>query len=170
MNWPTDNAGIVLMILSHEGGYCNLSNDHGGPTNMGITIDTLASWRKKDVSAADIKALTVKEASDIFTYKYIVTPNFDQLTDIRLRASMTDFGVLFGPVRAVQALQLVLGQKVDSQCGPITLGAANASAPRRLINQLSGIRIQKHVDRVTIDPTQLQFLRGWVSRALSFVE
>ena len=176
MDWPADNAGIILMLLSHEGGFVNNPNDKGGPTNMGITLDQLASFRKAPVTPADVKALTVQEASALYLQKFIVGPSFDQITDVRLRAAMVDFGVLFGPIRAIQALHSLLISMgtyavVDGVLGPNTLSAVNAiTDSRQIINQLSSTRISLHAARVTKDPTQLVFLSGWLSRALIFID
>lgn len=171
MIWPNDNAGIVLMVLKTEGGYVNNPSDKGGPTNYGVTIDTLASYRKSQVTAADIQALTLTEAAALYLNKFVIVPNFDQLVDIKLRAAMVDFGVLFGPIRAIQALQMLMKVNVDGLLGPQSLATANTILDTRpIINQLSVIRVNKHTDRVMYDASQLQFFRGWVARALSFIE
>lgn len=169
--WPTDTPGIVLMILSTEGGYVNNPSDRGGPTNMGVTIDTLASFRKAPVTATDIQNLTVQEASALYLQKYIIGPGFDQLTDIRLRTAMVDYGVLCGPIMATKSLQNHVWRATDGICGPGTLASANAVTDTRgLINSLSGDRITFHCGRIVKDPTQAQFLLGWITRALSFIE
>ena len=173
MEWPTTDAEIVALILQNEGGYVNLPSDRGGSTNFGITIDTLASWRKTTVTDADIQALSVEEASQIYLAKYITAPGFDQLTDIRLRAAIVDYGVLCGPVNATESLQVILGLSRDGICGPVTATAANNTVTpdiRAVINGLSVARISFHANRVAAKPDQLPFLVGWVSRATRFIE
>lgn len=171
MNWPVDNDSIIALIIQHEGGYVNNSDDKGGPTNMGVTIESLGSFRGSVCTAQDIQNLSLKEASALYLNKYLVTPNFDQLADIKLRAAMVDFGVLFGPVRASQALQMVIKVNIDGFLGPQSLAAANKILDSRpIINQLSVVRINKHTDRVMNDSSQLQFFRGWINRTLSFIE
>lgn len=171
MDWPKDNADIISLILTHEGGLVDNPDDRGGITRYGVTIDTLASFRKSPVTADDIKALTVQEASALYLAKYIVGPNFDQVLSINLRTALVDFGVLFGPIRAIQALQGIIGYPQDGVLGPKSLAAVNSWPDKRaLVNELSAARISRHVDRVTVDPTQLQFLKGWIFRAISFIE
>lgn len=171
MLWPTDNAGIILLILSHEGGYVDRPNDRGGPTNFGITIDTLSSWRSQKCTATDVKNLSVQEASDIYKAKYIVAPGFGYIADIKLRTALADFGVLFGPVTATLSLQQILGVKVDGDLGSKSLAAANGRTDiQHVINQLSGDRIVRHAKFVGRHPEEVEFLLGWVNRALTFIE
>ena len=181
MEWPRSNDQIIDLILAHEGGYINRSDDAGGATNFGVTIDTLSAWRHKPCTADDVRNMAVSEARDIYACKYIVTPNFDKIQDIRLRAAMVDYGVLFGPVRAIQALQAIAHMPQDGNLGPKTLSAVNSysSDPnaihgggdviRGVINQLSCSRISAHADRVTKDHSQIVFLKGWLSRAMSYI-
>jgi lysozyme family protein len=170
MNWPTDDAGIVALILQNEGGFVNIAADIGHATNFGISTDTLASWRKTPVTVQDVENLTVEEASQIYTAKYIVGPGFDQLSDIKLRAAMVDYGVLCGPVMAIQSLQRSLDIPVDGVCGAQTAEISNNANATPVINELSAARIKFHCARVTKQPDQLPFLVGWVNRALQYIE
>ena len=171
MNWPITDNDIADQIILTEGGYVELSNDKGGPTNRGVTLDTLASWRKKPVTVDDLKAMPIQETRDIYICKYLRSPGFDKLTDIKLRYAMTDFGVLFGPIRATESLQAILKLPQDGAMGDKTITAANQKTDSAaLINQLSCARISLHADRVSKDHTQIIFLKGWLARALMFIQ
>lgn len=171
MIWPSTDAEILTAIIKTEGGYINRADDLGGSTNMGITIDTLSSFRKCSCSDSDIQSLTVDEAEQIYDLKYLMGPNFDQLEDIKLRYAITDSAVLFGPILATQFLQAILKQPQDGVCGPKTLAAANTYPDTRyIINQLAASRVSYHCDRVVKNPSQIVFLNGWISRALTFIE
>ena len=52
-------AACLAELLVHEGGHVDHPKDPGGPTNMGITIATLADWRgrKRPCCAARSKCL-----------------------------------------------------------------------------------------------------------------
>lgn len=61
---------IQRFILAHEGGYVDHPKDPGGATNLGITIKTLAAWRKRKVSKAEVKALTPADVIPIYKANY----------------------------------------------------------------------------------------------------
>ncbi len=57
-------------LFQHEGGYVDHPRDPGGATNFGITHKTLAAWRGRPVSRADVRALTRDEAGRIYRARY----------------------------------------------------------------------------------------------------
>lgn len=66
-----DNFTACLdFTLSHEGGYVDHPRDPGGATNMGITHATLARWRRRPVTKADVRALRRDEAARIYKALY----------------------------------------------------------------------------------------------------
>src|SRR5690606_13690489 len=64
---------ILDEIIRREGGYVNHPADRGGPTNFGITAQTLGSWRKlgRPATAAEVQALKEPEARAIYRQQYI---------------------------------------------------------------------------------------------------
>ena len=73
---PTE--AIIDTILRREGWprYTNRPSDRGGPTKGGITLATLASWRKRPVTATDVAALDEAEVRAIYRARYIEEPGF----------------------------------------------------------------------------------------------
>lgn len=113
----------LKLMFGHEGGYANAKSDRGGPTKYGVTHRTLANWRGvKSCSAAQVKALTLAEAEQIYRAKYWIQSGGD-LLPAGLDYAAFDFGVNSGPSRAVKELQRVLGVKMDGKFGPVTLAA-----------------------------------------------
>lgn len=99
------------LMFGDEGGYSNRKTDRGGPTKYGVTHTTLAAVRgKKEVTAADVKALTLAEATDIYRRSYWAQSGGDVLPK-GLDYATFDFGVNSGPTRAVKSLQAVLAGK-----------------------------------------------------------
>jgi lysozyme family protein len=163
LSTPTDDPGILSMILGHEGGvYTNHPNDRGGPTKWGITIPVLSKFRGRPCSANDIFHLTRAEAEQIYL-KNFVRP-FDGVAD-PLRANVVDMGVNAGIGRATILLQQTIGVTVDGKIGPATRGATHV---RDWHDLYTGIRLAFYEDICRANPDQLVFRKGWRNRALSF--
>src|ERR1700710_1325588 len=70
-----DRFGTCLeIVLRFEGGFSDNPRDPGGATNLGITRETLARWRKivpwQDLTVAAVKALARPEAAEIYRALY----------------------------------------------------------------------------------------------------
>lgn len=148
-------ASLKLMF-GHEGGYVNAATDRGGPTKYGVTHTTLAAWRGVErVSAAEVRALTLKEATNIYRAGYWTQSGGDLLPS-GLDYAAFDFGVNSGPARAVRALQGVVGTVQDGSLGPMTLAAVRAypGGVEKLIRDYCAAR--------------MAFLRGLTSKKTGF--
>lgn len=86
-----------------EGGYVDNSNDPGGATNRGITIDTLSEARGHRVTKQDVRDLTSSEASAIYKARYWDTIRADRIA-LGLDLCAYDAAVNSGPGRALQWL------------------------------------------------------------------
>ncbi len=175
---------VLDMIVRNEGGYVNNASDQGGPTNMGVTQDTLSRYLGRPASIQDVKALTVEQAKEIFARNYVSGPRIDTLpTDIV--PIMADGSVLYGPRRAIMFLQNALNQAgfgpvdVDGVLGPIsrqkTFDAYNDGKPTQtapgayLINAIVHERISFCERIVANNPSQSIFMQGWTNRANKFL-
>lgn len=113
----------LRLMFGHEGGYSNNKSDPGGPTKYGITHRTLAAHRGvPSVTAAQVKALTLKEAEEIYRRSYWTQSGGD-LLPVGLDYAAFDYGVNSGPARAVKSLQKVVGVVQDGIVGGQTLAA-----------------------------------------------
>ncbi len=168
---------IVDRIVSHEGGYADHPADLGGPTKYGVTARTLAHWRgvpEYEVSAEDVRRLTLEEARAILRRRYVEAPRIDRLPP-HLIEPMADTAVLMGPRRAVRLLQTALnrmgyGLAVDGVLGPETAHIAAVASPRMARHLLIVERIGHHVDRIRARPDQHVFARGWFARAFDLMD
>ncbi len=157
-------ARVLSVVLAHEGGYVDHPRDPGGATNMGITLATLARWRGKPVSKAEVKALTRAEAGDIYRARYWLPVRGDVLpTGIDL--TTMDYGVNSGPARSVKALQKALGVAQDGLVGARTMSAAQNADRAKTIKAHCAARLG-FVRSLAIWST---FGKGW-SRRIADVE
>jgi lysozyme family protein len=153
---------IIDQVILNEGGATATNNpaDRGGRTQFGI------SERANPQAWLDGK-VTEDEARAIYEQKYLKGPGFDQIHDSRLQAQLVDYGVVSGPFVAIQKLQDALGLTTDGVLGPHTLAAANANP--RANQALVKARVMMIARIVQKNPSQVQFLAGWLARALEFL-
>lgn len=172
MNHPTSlNLNIVYnYILENEGGFVDIPQDKGGPTNMGITQATLAGWRKKSVLAEDIHQLSTDEALDIYWTRYLEPMGVDQLA-LPLACCLGDTGVLYGIATAVNYAQRVakmMGSEflvIDGQMGPETLTVLKVINPDMFIKEYAALILARIDFIISSDPSQEIFRAGWTARA-----
>jgi lysozyme family protein len=161
---------ILADILRREGGFVDHSADRGGPTNKGITLDTLSRWRRHPAGIADLRALTDDEARAIYRAEYIDRPGLGRIRDPYLLALAVDCAVNHGPVRVIRWLQKIVGVLDDGVFGDVTEVAVNSADPVKLYQRLLGRRIEFYGEICVRDPSQLAFLVGWLRRACEFLE
>lgn len=158
------------VVLRDEQGFVNDPADSGGATKYGVTLSTLAQWRKCPVSPADVEALTVEETSAIYRALYWQPIGCDNLIKISVATAMLDASVLFGPGRAVAAAQdalLTLGRtsiKVDGYPGPVTTTALNFIDPDKFLDAFVSKLVQRILKLVLINPVDIKFRNGWLNR------
>lgn len=169
---PPEINAMIWNLIEREGGYVNNPNDSGGPTNHGITQDTLEAWREKACTIEDVRALTKEEAFDIYLSEYYFGPSIDSLP-LGLQGHMLDISANSGPRQAVKLLQGALntlgaGVKVDGVIGPMTREACNSLPLPNIHNALVETRKQFYRHLASSRPKDRVFLDGWLARAEAF--
>ncbi len=144
----------LAALLRHEGGYVNHPEDPGGHTNMGITLTTLTSWRRRqgkpDPTVEELRALSREEAAALYRWQYWEVIKGDSLP-AGLDYALFDFAVNSGPARAGRFLQKIVGSAADGIIGVNTLAALEGAGS-------TGFVIAKLCeDRLA----WLRSLRGW---------
>jgi hypothetical protein len=177
---PAGAPGVQQMlrdILRREGGYANHPNDRGGPTKFGITLRTLANWRRCGVDADDVRNLGVEEAEQIYLANYFRGPGIDRLPQ-RQQPLMFDMSINHGPATAVKLLQRTLCEagypcQVDGGIGNETVECArhaDQTQGDRFVNRLVDQRVALYRRIAQGDPSQRVFLAGWMRRANEFTQ
>lgn len=175
---------IISDVLRREGWptYTDRPSDRGGPTKGGITLATLAAWRGRSVTAADVANLDEHEARAIYRQRYVVEPGYSLISDGLLLGLVVDCAVLYGtddasPWLQIAANRLGAGLKVDGAVGPRTAAAVNALPAVSLYILVCSERIRKTGRIVTADAkrrrrTEDQALNaaGWLNRATELLE
>ncbi|TGD62190.1 hypothetical protein EYC08_16705 [Tabrizicola sp. WMC-M-20] len=162
-------------IKRWEGGFSNHPADRGGPTNMGITIGTLADWRGKDVSLEDVRNLTRAESDAILRTRYYAHNRCGEMPD-RVAMVVYNCAVLSGTKRAVTLIQeafnslglTVDGKKLetDGVMGRLTMGAIQATDSAALATAFMD-RQEAHLRSLDTFGT---FGTGWINRMAALRE
>lgn len=147
-----------------SGAFTDDPDDSGRATKWGIS-----QAANPDVN---IKALTYKEAVDIYYTKYW-NQLYDLIPDAQLAFKVFDMGVLNGVKVSVKKLQKAIKKqghiiKVDGLFGPLTLTALNLCYAEGQGNDLYQKYIELFQRRalyiVTIKPWNLKYFNGWRRR------
>ncbi|MEX5596693.1 holin-associated N-acetylmuramidase [Pseudophaeobacter sp. C1-32P7] len=174
---------IAEEIVEREGGYVNDIGDPGGATKHGVTIGTLKRLGidvtgDGQVNATDVKALSRKQAEDIFVRCYFERPGIARLPEA-LQASVFDMYVNSGAnaVRILQGLLREMGfdLAVDGVIGPHTAAAAQVDGGS--LRDAYGIaRRSYYFDLADRRPASRKYARtraggkgGWIRRAETFI-
>jgi lysozyme family protein len=182
-----DVRQIAAEIVGREGGFVDDPDDPGGATNHGVTIHTLRRLgidvnRDTRIDVADVKALTRKQAVEIYLEHYYTRPGIAALPEA-LQASLFDMYVNAGG-NAVKILQRLLTDMgfpcdPDGQIGPQTIRAAqlaHEAAPSHLVDAYGIARRNYYYAIADKRPASRKFARrkdggkgGWITRAEEFI-
>ncbi|MDP3194481.1 holin-associated N-acetylmuramidase [Tabrizicola sp.] len=182
-----DVRQIAEEIVAREGGFVNDPDDPGGATNHGVTIHTLRRLgidvnRDKRIDVADVRALTRKQAVEIYLKHYFEGPGIAALPEA-LQASVFDMYVNAGG-NAVKILQRLLSDMgfpcdADGAIGPQTIRAAQMAyeaAPTHLPDAYGIARRNYYYAIADRRPASRKFARrkdggkgGWIVRAEEFI-
>lgn len=169
----------LMFVLSSEGGFSNISQDKGGPTNQGITLNTLMEYHNiydygdmdndGDVDINDIKLLDKpEEAAPIYKKWYWDTIKGDSLPS-GIDYVVFDSAVNHGPRNAGIFIQRAANRYqcklvVDGKIGEKTLNSVNLIGADLLIAETLRERDIFYNMIVACHPEQEIFIRGWRNR------
>lgn len=154
-------------VLAHEGGYADHPSDPGGATNLGITRQTLADWRKVSpwwtLDKTEVRGLTRGEAASIYRANYWDRSGAEHLPP-GLDLALFDFAVNSGPDRAVRMLQAEVSVAVDGRIGPLTLEAIRTRIALKGAAGLIDAFCNRRLSFLTQLSTYAVFGKGWSAR------
>lgn len=169
-----DFNAFFPVLLAEEGGFVDNKNDHGGATNLGIT---LYEWEKSgwdkdgdhDIDLADLKIITKQDAMKVYKILYWDYIKGDEISSQSVAEIIFDWGVNSGVNKATKSVQSLIGIKADGVFGPQTLKAINQAQPQQLFGLIKASREAYYRRMVYNNPSQGVFLKGWLNRINAFI-
>lgn len=162
--------------IEAEGPENHVKGDKGGVTKYGISKALLELISGGPVSNSFVLGLTKSDAKEILRKHFWYQPKIHRIYDNKIREIVFDQAVNRSPFSAIVNLQRALKNtsspkvEVDGLLGIQTLEAIveakdRAALVRQFVleSQLSYVRI------VEAQGHQVKFLRGWLSRAWSYL-
>ena len=157
-------AVCLAFVLQAEGGFVDNPADPGGATMHGVTQAVYDAYRAKlGLDPRSVALIADSEVSDIYQSEYWTPICGDQLP-VGVDLCVFDFGVNSGVGHSAKYLQEAVGVTADGAIGPQTIAAVQAAAPVTLANQLLDMRAAFYQQVVTENPSEAEFLSGWMNR------
>ena len=129
----------------------------------GITLSTLRSVYGRQMTVADLKAMTEEQWDDIYTRLYWNRWRADQIKSQSIANLLVDWYWHSGAY-GIKLPQKILGVTIDGLVGPKTIAAINDySNQYELFRKLWHER-EDYFKRLAAKPTQKKFLQGWLNR------
>ena len=176
----------IGVVLKHEGGYVDDSNDAGGATNYGISLRWLKDVGDLDgdgfqegdfncdgvVDVNDIKQMTLQNAIDLYKSQWWDKYSYGNIPSQILATKIFDTSVNVGSRQCHKFLQRALNAvngnqnvTVDGMVGPQTMGAV---VEANQVGVLSAFRSEQagfYRLICQVRPANKKFLKGWLRRA-----
>lgn len=157
-------------ILVREGPiYKNDPNDKGGPTKWGITLPVLSHYFGRPATIEDLKALREDTAYEVYLAEFVRDPGYGAIANPALLGLIVDSAVQHSPLRTTEWLQTALGTKPDGDLGPVTRAALTTANVPRVYREVLATRLVFYGEIVEEDPTQAEWIHGWMRRMRFFV-
>jgi lysozyme family protein len=147
------------LVLKHEGGFVNNPKDPGGMTNLGVTKANWERYLGREVSEAEMRALTPEVVKPFYKSMYWDKIKGDQLPS-GVDYAAYDLAVNSGVGRAAKYLQEIAGVPADGVIGPKSLEAILACDPEQTIDAFCDMRMDFLKGLGTFET----FGKGWTIR------
>jgi lysozyme family protein len=154
-NWDKAFDSVIVS----EGGYANLKDDPGGPTNHGCTQAVWEEYVGHKVTIDDIKALTIEDVKPLYKKRFWDAIHGDALPS-GLDYCIFDCAINSGTGRAAKFIQEIVGVPADGAIGNNTVAAITQINPVTAINEFCDKR-QGFLESLKTFPT---FGKGWTKR------
>ena len=163
---------LAPKIFKWEAGFVDDPTDHGGATNMGVTLST---WRQVgydkdgdgDIGVEDLRLLTKEDATMVLKRFYWDRWLGDQINNQSVANFLVDWLWSSGKWGIVIP-QRLLQVPSDGMVGSQTITALNSANQQQFFQTVMGERVKFITALISRDPSQERFRRGWFNRLNDF--
>jgi len=148
----------VDLVLQSEGKFVDDPQDHGGATNLGVTLKAWSEYVNRPVGVQEIKDLTPMMVKPFYKQKYW-NPAGCEIYPKGVDYAVFDFAVNSGVRRAVITLQKAVGADPDGVLGSITQALIKQANPLELLDKFT-----EEKKKFYQGLNQPQFEKGWINR------
>ena len=146
------------LVLKSEGGFVQDPQDHGGATNLGVTIKSWSEYLNRPVSVSEMKELTPLMVRPFYKDKFW-NPAGCEIFPIGVDYAVFDFAVNAGVRRCIKTLQKAVGAEPDGVLGSVTQALIRQHDPIGLLDKFSKAKIEFYQSL-----NQPRFEKGWLNR------
>jgi lysozyme family protein len=154
-NWEQ----CFALVLKHEGGFVDHPRDPGGMTNLGVTRKNWEAYLSRDVTEAEMRALTPEIVKPFYKKNYWDKIKGDDLPS-GVDYAAYDLAVNSGTGRAAKYLQQIAGVTADGVIGPKSLEAIQKCDAEDTVDEICNMRMDFLKNLNTFDT----FGKGWTIR------
>lgn len=162
-----DFKAYAPKLKAFEGGRSFHPKDKGGPTNRGVTLDTFRRIFGQDKTIDDLWNMTEGEWLVVMDKEHWDACKADKISNQSIAEIIVDWYINSG-IAGIRRSQEIAGVKPDGIIGPKSLAAFNSADQKELFGRLWNGRHQFYLNIVKRDPSQREFLDGWMNRLNSF--
>jgi lysozyme family protein len=163
----SDFSAAVEYTLAVEGGFVNNPLDKGGATNFGITASELSRYLGREVTVDEVQNLPRQTAISVYEKFYWTPLRLGEVQSQMIATAIFDIGVNRGQMAAGRYAQAAAGLKViDGIIGGATIAALNSTDEKKFIVKFLHSVKTGYVNICKSNESQLEFLDGWLERAL----
>ena len=174
-----DFETAILLVLRAEGGFCQILNDAGGATNLGLTLKFMVSTDDKvlcdidkdgDIDLNDLKFLTNDNAKFIYKKYFWDAYSLDSLSSGKVAYILFDMIINHGPA-VIKRIK-----RVVSKVGNLELNDLSTDMDDETIDDINSLDVDEFLDAlldsrrnlyqeiVNKRPNNQKFLKGWLAR------
>jgi len=181
--WDPNFKEAIKLVFKHEGVFSDDPNDHGGPTQYGISLRFLKDLPKEfgdinhdgTVNIEDVKSLTRGGAMLLYYKEFWCPLNLAAIRHPWVAVKVFDMAVTMGVKRAAMLLQRAFNDvspifhlAVDGKIGPKSIDAINCINAENLLKAFQERCTEFYRTIVRYDASQSKWLKGWLNRVYSY--